>query len=144
MPRLESKTRNPPRSARKQHRQEQVIRLRRSSFSYRAIGQAIGISHERARELCEEAYKEVADRAFKDKSALLGEEMERIDGVIRCASVVMNSNTASESARLHAMEIVRRCSDTKVRWLGLAAPEHAELKTNDSWADAISAEVAAI
>lgn len=77
-----------------------------------------------------------------DAAAALGEELERIDGVIRVASGVMLSSGSSEAARLRAAEIIRRCADTKVRWLGLAAPERTSVEDQRTWADVVSAEVA--
>lgn len=71
MPRLELKTRNSPASARKQHHQVESLRLRRSGLSYRAIGKIVGISHERARELCEEAYRTAANLVVDDAAWLM-------------------------------------------------------------------------
>lgn len=144
MPRLEAKTRKPPAAVRKLERQDECVRLRRSGLSYRVIGAQVGISHERVRELCEEAYKEVADSVIEASGATLGEELERIDGVIRVCSGMMLSSGSSEAARLRAAEIVRRCSDTKVRWLGLAAPERISIEGQRTWADMVSEEVAAM
>jgi DNA-binding CsgD family transcriptional regulator len=111
-----SATHIPPSRARKQLREEEALRLRRTGLSYRAIGSLMGISHERVRELCEAAFQEVGERTITNKAELLGEELDRMDGLVRQASAIMSLSGTTPTEKLHAIEAVWRCSEAKVRW----------------------------
>jgi hypothetical protein len=120
---LAERTHIRPSRARRQQREEQAIALRRAGLSYRAIGAQMSISHTRARQLCEMAFADSARRTRNDTDALLGQELDRLDGVIRAASAILHAPTSTPMERLRAVAEIRRCSDSRVRWLGLAAPE---------------------
>lgn len=116
-----------PRKLRKMKHQEEVLRLRRSGLSYRAIGVEVGLDHTTAKRLCDAAYRELVQGLRKDAAAALGAELERLDGLIRAASAIMASTKSSPSEKLRAAESIRRTAETKVRWLGLSAPDRVQV-----------------
>lgn len=138
----------PPSRARTQQREEQAIRLRGIGLSYRAIGKQIGTSHTQARRLCERAFAESAKRTMKDTDALLGEELDRIDGLIRAGSAIMNAPTSTPMEKLRAASQILNCQHAKVRWLGLApdGPRQAQRLTREevTWAEVQRLDDAAI
>lgn len=103
--------------------QEEIIRLRRAGLSYKAIGAAVGRSEQQVKRLCDAAYTEYAQTAMQNIGAVLGEEMDRMDGLIRAASAVLNSSKSSPAEKMRALDSIRRCSEAKIRWTGAGAAE---------------------
>lgn len=112
-----------PKALRKQQAQEQILKLRRNGLSYRAIGNQTGRSERQVRRLCEAAYAEYAVARLKETASTLGEELDRMDHLIRAASAVLVSSKTSAGEKMRALAEIRRCSEAKVRWLGVGAPE---------------------
>jgi hypothetical protein len=97
--------------------------LRRAGLSYRLIGQRLSLSHTQARRLVEAAFAEAAESTRENARAALGEELDRVDGLIRAASAILHGADSTATEKLHAVSEILRCQETKVRWLGLAKPE---------------------
>jgi hypothetical protein len=92
-------------------------------LSFRSIGSRIGVSHSQARRLVEAAFAESAERTRKDSAVLLGEACDRVDGLIRSASVILYARDSSATERLRAATTILKCCEAKVRWLNLSFPQ---------------------
>jgi hypothetical protein len=114
----------------KQQRDLEILRLRTAGLSYRAIAEhpGIGLSHVRVKQIIDDAIRAAAEEAFENAAALLGLELDRMDSMIRRAHAVILGPGSTVTEKLRAMEIVRRCSESRVRWLGLAELDRGSLE----------------
>jgi hypothetical protein len=122
-----SLTKNKPADVAQANLVAEVLRLRAAGLSYRRIGERVDRSHVRCKVIVDEAMREVAEHSFQKAGALLGMELERLDGLVRSASAILLSSTSSNAEKLRAVREIRACGEARVRWLGLSAPERIEL-----------------
>jgi hypothetical protein len=102
-----SLTRNRPREVEHQKLVEEVVRLRMEGMSYREIGRQVSRSHVRCREIVHEAMREVAEESFENAGVLLGQELERVDGLIRKAGAILRDPRSTAAEKLRAIRALR-------------------------------------
>ena len=106
-------------------RQIQVLDLRQSGWSYRAIGEKLDISHVQAWQDFQNALtdlREVSNDKAEDWRTL---ELERLDALTKALEpMAMVGNTNSVNAYIRVME-------QRAKLLGLYAPEKKEFKIED-------------
>jgi hypothetical protein len=122
-----SLTKNKPSDVAQANLVAEVLRLRIAGLSYRMIGERVDRSHVRCKVIVDQAMNEAAEHSLQNAGALLGEELERLDGLVRSASAILLSSTSTNAEKLRAVREIRACGEARVRWLGLAAPERIEL-----------------
>lgn len=103
---------------RKQELVEEVLRLRRQGFSYRAIAIEMRRGKDQVRRLAESGFAEVMEGTRNLAVVTLCEQLERMDYLIRASSLVLESPDATTAERLRAISQIGRASETKMRWLG--------------------------
>lgn len=111
------------RALRKQQKGERALELRREGHTYASIGSIMGVSGQSARNYCEYAYAEAIHNLRTNAALTLGGEIDRLDGLIRAATAVMQSAHSSPGEKVRAIGEIRRCQEAKVRWLGVGAAD---------------------
>lgn len=103
-------------------RQIQVLELRQSGWSFRAIGEKLDISHVQAWQDFQNALTELREVSNDKADDLRQLELERLDALTKALEpMAMVGNTNSINAYLRVME-------RRAKLLGLDAPEKKEFK----------------
>ena len=104
-------------------RQEEAVELRRRGLTYDEIGDALGISSKRARDLVQKGIRAIPYEAIEEARAL---ELHRLDALYAIASA-----RAIESFDLHAIDRCLAIMARRSQFLGLDAPKRHEVTSFD-------------
>jgi hypothetical protein len=110
---------------RRQYKQEELqelLGLRVAGFSYRAIGIELGRSKNQVQRMLTAAYEELATQTLRDAASSLGEELDRVDGLMAHAYVILADQNLTVGEQLRARSGLRKASEAKMRWLGADRP----------------------
>jgi hypothetical protein len=112
-------------SARSLDRKEEALALRRAGHSYRAIASLLSISKSRAHELVSEGLEDAREQIAAASSALLVEEVSRLDGMLK------KVYPAAEGGDLQAVDRVIKIIERRAKLLGIEAPVRIETTGRD-------------
>lgn len=116
-------------------RQMSALELRASGYSFRAIGEKLGISHEQARKDVDGELKSLSD-ANEDKRA----EMRQLD-LIRLDKITKSLDHWVEAGSPQAVMAYLKAMERRAKLLGLDAPVKQEIEANVtttlSWKDIV-------
>lgn len=120
-------------------RRSEVLRLRtRNRWSYRRIGEAVGVSHVTVKNDLDVIRDEMAQENRENGERLRAEELAMLDEAIRyvqsvIAGEVEGQDGADETKdRLAAVDKLVKLSERRAKLLGLDAPEKFEGKIDQS------------
>lgn len=119
-----------PDDARIEARRQRAFEMRRGGGSYRAIGAALGVSHEIARQdvaaIMEQVNAESREMAAEYRSI----QIERLDAMLTAIwPRALKANPENPQAQMAAVDRVLRIEERRAKLLGLDAPQAVDLST---------------
>ena len=116
--------------------------MRTTGMTYRAIAVEVGYSATYVERLTQAAFNEYAQHSQQVTGSVLGEELARLDSIVRSNSAIMLSSRTSPAEKIRAGEAIRKAGETRMRYLGVTPTNPADQPSRDGRAAYHDQEVA--